>query len=225
MEPLFLRTKLFVPSARPALVQRSRLIERLVPAHGPPLTLVCAPAGAGKTTLLREWIDVFHSPVAWLSLDEGDNDPTRFWTYIIAALQTVWNDFGANSLDSLRSPQTVPIESVLAALINEIAGASDPLVLVLDDYHAVKTPAIHEAMAFLVDHLPPQLRIVISSRVDPLLPLGRMRVRGQLLELREPDLRFTPEEASTFLNQVMGLGLSALDIAALEARTEGWVAG
>ena len=222
-----LRTKFYIPPVRPELVSRPHLVERLNagPRSGHKLTLISAPAGFGKTTLLSEWVAGCEQPVAWLSLDEGDNDPARFWVYFVAALQTVQAGIGATSLTALQAPQPPPIESALTPLINEIAAIPDPFALVLDDYHLITAQAIHDALAFLLDHLPPQMHLIIATRADPPLPIARLRGRGQLTELRQTDLRFTPDEAAAFLNQVMGLGLSAEDVAALEARAEGWIAG
>ena len=168
---------------------------------------------------------VAERPVAWLSLDEGDNDPTRFLTYLVAALQTIAANIGEGVLAVLQSPQPPPIESILTALLNEITTIPDHFILVLDDYHVIDSKPVDEALTFLLEHLPPQMHLVIATREDPHLPLARLRARGQLTELRAADLRFTPAEAAEFLNQVMGLNLSAEDIAALEARTEGWIAG
>jgi LuxR family maltose regulon positive regulatory protein len=189
------------------------------------LTLISAPAGFGKTTLVSEWVAVCERPVAWLSLDEGDNDPTRFLTYLVAALQTLAANTGAGVLGVLQSPQPPPIESILTALINEITNIPDNFILVLDDYHSVDSKPVDNTLTFLLEHLPSQMHLVIATREDPHLPLSRLRARGQLTELRAADLRFTPAEATDFLNQVMGLNLSAEGIAALEARTEGWIAG
>ena len=168
---------------------------------------------------------VARRPVAWLSLDEGDNDPTRFLTYLVAALQTIAANIGEGVLGALQSPQPPPIESILTALLNEITTIPDNFVLVLDDYHVIDSKPVDKALTFLLEHLPPQMHLVIATREDPHLPLARLRARGQLTELRAADLRFTPAEAAEFLNQVMGLNLSAEDIAALEKRTEGWIAG
>jgi LuxR family transcriptional regulator, maltose regulon positive regulatory protein len=194
------------------------------------LTLISASAGFGKTTLVSEWVAGCGRPVAWLSLDEGDNDPTRFLTYLVAALQTAAlqtnaANIGAGVLDALQSPQPPPIESILTTLINEIAAIPDHFVLILDDYHVIDAKPIDQALTFLLEHLPPQMHLVIATREDPSLPLARLRVRGQLTELRAADLRFTPAEAAEFLNRAMGLNLSAEDMAALETRTEGWIAG
>ena len=189
------------------------------------LTLISAPAGFGKTTLLSEWAAGCDRPVAWVSLDKSDNDPTRFWAYFVAATQTVYADAGEAALAALRSPHPSPIEVLLTGLINEITAIPGPFVLVLDDYHVIFEQQIHDALTFLLDNLPPQMHLVLSSRANPPWPLARMRVRRQVTELRAGDLRFTPEEAAAFLNGVMGLGLSAEDVAALDARTEGWIAG
>ena len=221
----FLSTKLFIPPARPNAVVRSRLIERLkVGLHGK-LALISAPAGFGKTTLASEWAAGSEWPVAWLSLDEGDSDPLRFLSYLVAALQTIAEDFGAGVLGLLQSPQPPPMESILTALLNEITTIPGHFVLVLDDYHVVDARPVDDALAFLLGHLPPQMHLAITTREDPNLPLARLRVRGQLAELRAADLRFTASEAAGFLNQAMGLSLSPDDIAALETRTEGWIAG
>ena len=226
MIPL-LTTKLFIPPRRPrnSVVARSRLVDRLNVPDGHRLTLISAPAGFGKTTLLSEWIPQSEQCVPWLSLDAGDNDPLRFWTYVIAALQMLQPDLGASALALLESPQSPPLEVVLISLLNDIAAFHDRFVLVLDDYHVVETPAIHTALTFVLDHLPPQMHLMITSRSDPPLPYAHWRVRRQLTEIRAADLRFTPDEAAAFLNRVMGLNLSAAEIAALETRTEGWIAG
>jgi LuxR family maltose regulon positive regulatory protein len=222
-----LTTKLYIPHTRPGLVSRQRLVERLNAGMNCRLTLVSAPAGFGKTTLVSEWAVGCKRPVAWLSLDEGDNDLTGFLTYLVAALQTVAPRVGEGVLGILQSPQSQlpPIELMLATLLNELINISENLILVLDDYHAIESQSVKLALTFLIEHLPPQLHLVIATREDPPLPLARLRVRGQLTELRAVDLRFTPSEASNFLNEVMGLKLSAQDIAALETRTEGWIAG
>ena len=222
-----LATKLYIPPPRPKVVLRPRLIERLNEglAAGRKLTLISAPAGFGKTTLVSEWVAGCERPVAWLSLDEGDNDPARFLTYLVAALQTIAANIGAGVLAVLQSPQPPPIESILTTLLNEITTIPDNFILVLDDYHVIDSKPVDQALTFLLEHLPPQMHLVIATREDPSLPLARLRARGQLTELRAADLRFTPAEAAEFLNQVMGLNLSAEDIAALETRTEGWIAG
>ena len=225
MSTPILATKLYIPPPRPKVVLRPRLIERLNEGLHRKLTLISAPAGFGKTTLVSEWVAGCERPVAWLSLDEGDNDPTRFLTYLVAALQTIAANIGAGVLGVLQSPQPPPTESILTALLNEITTIPDNFVLVLDDYHVIDAKPVDHALTFLLEHLPPQMHLVIATREDPHLPLARLRARGQLTELRAADLRFTPAEAAEFLNQVMGLNLSAEDIAALETRTEGWIAG
>jgi LuxR family maltose regulon positive regulatory protein len=220
-----LTTKLYIPPPRAKIVLRPRLIERLNEGLQCKLTLISAPAGFGKTTLVSEWIASCGRSVSWLSLDEGDNDPTRFLTYLVASLQTVTANIGERVLSVLLSPQPPPTESILTALLNEITTIPENFVLVLDDYHVIDSKLVDEALTFLLEHLPPQMHLVITTREDPHLPLARLRARGQLTELRAADLRFTPAEATGFLNQVMGLNLSAEDIAVLETRTEGWIAG
>jgi LuxR family maltose regulon positive regulatory protein len=223
-EPL-LATKLHIPPARPNLVARPRLLERLDQGLAARLILLSAPAGFGKTTLLSAWLAEFPSSVPWVSLDTGDNDPVAFLNYLIAALRTIEPEIGERARQVLRSPQPPSIESILAMLINELCTLAEDVVAVLDDYHVIDTSAVHDIIAFLLEHLPLRMHLVIATRVDPPLPLARLRARGHLSEIREADLRFTTEEAAAFLNQTMGLRLSAEDIAALEACTEGWVAG
>lgn len=222
-----LATKLYLPSLRSGMVLRPCLIAHLNDglAKGSKLTLLSASAGFGKTTLVSEWITSCGKPVAWISLDEGDNDPVRFLSYLIAALQTIKAGFGDGALSILQSHQQPQIEMTLTALLNEISNLPDPFLFVLDDYHVIDSKPVDEALAFLVERLPAQMHLVIATREDPPLPLARLRVRGQLTELRAADLQFTPAEASEFLNRVMGLNLSDGDVAALESRTEGWIAG
>lgn len=220
-----LQTKLYAPRIRQSLVPRSRLITKLNQGLHRQLTLISAPAGFGKTTLITEWIAACERPFAWLSLDERDNDLTRFLTYFIAALQTLSPEIGKRTSGILESPQRPSPESILTMLLNEIAAVPDEFVLVLDDYHALDAQPIDHALTFLLEHQPPQMHLVIATREDPSLPLARWRARGQLTEVRAADLRFTPAEAAEFLNRVMGLNLSESDIAALESRTEGWIAG
>ena len=223
-----LATKLFMPPARPHAVLRPRLIQRLSEGQeqGQTLTLISAPAGFGKSTLLSMWIGqrTRQDPkfrVAWLSLDEGDNDPFRFLLYLAAALQGVEPSCGADAMAALHLPQPPSSESILTDLINEIDGISRDILLVLDDYHAVDSPKVDDELAFLVEHLPAHLRLVIATREDPNLPLARLRARGELTELRASDLRFSPDEAADFLGRVMGLKLTTENIAALDSRTEG----
>lgn len=239
MSTPILATKLYIPPHRHQAVLRSRLLERLNEglASGRKLTLISASAGFGKTTLLSEWVAALAScasftskergarAACWLSLDESDSDPTRFLTYFIAALQTIFTALGEGVLAMLQSPQPLPIETLLTNLLNEITARPDPFILVLDDYHLIEAKPIDQALVFLLDHLPPQMHLVIATREDPSLPLARLRTRGQLTELRATDLRFTPAETAEFLNRVMGLNLSSKDVNALETRTEGWIAG
>ena len=227
-------TKLFAPPRRPLLVARPALAARLDtlldPGHR--LGLVSAPAGFGKTTLLGDWLahlerDRTDTRVAWLSLDDGDDDLTRLVAHLVAALQGVGLDIDAAVVEAVR---TASVTAALTALVNDIARAGQQApgtqwLLVLDDYHAVEAPEVHEAVTFLLDHLPDALRLVIATRSDPPLPVARLRSRGQLTEVRAADLRFSPAEAQEFLNRVMGLDLTAADVGLLEDRTEGWVAG
>lgn len=222
-----LKTKLYILPVRPELVSRPRLIEQLNASLQRKLTLISAPAGFGKTTLLSEWIHQTSVPAAWVSLDEADHDPIRFWSYVIAALQTVQADIGVTALAALQDPQPqlLQIEALLTGLINQIAALDSlSLVLVLDDFHIIAVPPICEGLTYLLDHLPPQMHLVLSTRADPPWPLARMRARGEMVELRTEDLRFTRDEATTFC-RAMELELTARDIATLDARTEGWIAG
>jgi LuxR family maltose regulon positive regulatory protein len=240
MPDTLLRTKLFIPPLRPNLVPRQHLIERLNQGLqlGYKLTLVSAPAGFGKTTLVSEWVGSLRldvakesqiaNRIAWLSLDEGDNDPTRFLAYFITALnqaEGIDATLGEGILAMLQSPQTPPVADILISLINDVIAIPDRIILVLDDYHVLASSPVDDAITFLLEHLPPQMHLVIATRDDPQLSLARLRARGQLTELRAAELRFASSEVAEFLNQVMGLDLSADDIAALETRTEGWIAG
>ena len=226
-----LRTKLYIPPVRQELVPRLRLIERLNAGLNRKLTLISAPAGFGKTTLLSEWASQRVSesargrPVAWLSLDEGDNDPARFWAYLIAALQTIHEGIGEAALEALVSPQPPHVEALLTGLINEIAEIPDLSALVLDDFHVITDQRVNDEVTFFLDSMPPQMHLILSSRADPPWPLARLRARREMTELRTNDLRFTSQEAAAFLNEVMRLDLSPEDVAALEDRTEGWIAG
>ncbi len=227
MPQALITTKLRVPRKRPNLVERSRLRDALSAGEERALTLVSAPAGFGKSTLLAAWLDDRSGnggPVAWLSLDETDNDPARFLTYLMSALQTVEEGIGEGVLTSLRSPQLPPVEAVVGALVNELARVERTISIVLDDYHLIDSETVHEAVSFLIEHLPKNVHLIISGRTDPPLPLPKLRVRNQMTEIRAADLRFTPEEASSFLRNVMGLTLSAEELTALEGITEGWVA-
>ena len=233
MSSLLLSTKFSIPPLRSGLVPRPRLVERMetnLLQNGifeRRLTLISAPAGYGKTTLAIEGLRSLTQGVrlAWLSLDETDNDPRRFITYLIATLQQVSESIGQAASAILQSPQPPPDELMLTTLVNEIAAISQPLILVLDDYHVIHTPPIHQQLTFLLDHQPANLHLVITTREDPLLPVSRLRVRGQVVEIRQDDLRFTETETAEFLKSIMGLDVSPDEISALERRTEGWIAG
>ena len=230
-----LSTKFYIPPARPQLITRPRLLQQLNDGLYRKLTLISAPAGFGKTTLVSEWVEQLRlddpakgQRIAWLSLDENDNEPTRFLTYFIHSLKQVdafESRLGESALAMLRSPQSPSTEVVLTSLINELVNIADDIIFILDDYHVIEMPAIDAALAFLLDHLPSNLHLVITSRVDPSLPLSRLRARGQVTELRAADLRFTLNEAGEFFQHISGLELSTSEIAALENRTEGWIAG
>lgn len=222
-----LTTKLYIPPPRPDLVPRPRLIQRLEEGLdlGRKLTLISAPAGSGKTTLVTDWICSGARQVAWISLDEGDNDPVQFLTYLIAALQQVDHNIGQTVLKILPSPQLPPLQRLVISLINDISAAGAMLTLVLDDYQLIHSTSVHEILQFLLERQPPFMHVVITTREDPPLPMHRLRARGQVTEIRERDLRFTPEEVEAFLNRTMGLNLSSEAVTALETRTEGWVAG
>src|SRR5215469_11028124 len=220
-----LATKLYVPPLRSEMVSRPRLLARLNEGLHRKLILISAPAGFGKTTLISEWLVACERPAAWLSLDDQDNDPARFLTYLVAALQTIAAHVGEGVLGVLQSPQPPPTEAILTTLLNDLTSISDQFVLVFDDYHMIDARAVDQALTFLLEHLPPQMHLVIATREDPGLPLARFRAKDQMIEIRITDLRFTHAEAAAFLKRVMGLTLSAQDIAALEQRTEGWIAG
>jgi len=232
-----LTTKLYAPPVRPELVSRPRLIRQLKlglrQSGGPTrkLTLISAGAGFGKTTLLSDWVRRIERPAAWLSLDQGDDDPRRFWRYVIAALQTVESAIGETALAALQSSgfrdaDTPPaLNTLVAALLNDVAALPEPLALVLDDYHVIESKPIHHSLDFLLEHLPPQLHLILATRADPPLRLSRLRGRQELTEIRTADLCFRTEEAVEFLNNCMNLDLSGEDVARLEERTEGWIVG
>jgi len=222
-----LSTKFFVPPVRPTLISRPRLLERLAHGLDGPLTLISAPAGYGKTTLFSEWRTGPGAslPLAWLSLDVEDNDPPRFYQYLLTCLDAILPGVVHDLLPLLQSPEPPHYEAILTPLANALAENKQDFVLALDDYHVIETSTIHAALAFLLGHLPPPMHLAILSRTDPPLPLARLRARSHIVEIREADLRFTPDEISAFLNEGMGLSLSAEDLAALESRTEGWIAG
>jgi LuxR family maltose regulon positive regulatory protein len=220
-----LATKLHIPRTRPGFVARPRLVDRLAPAQAGELTLVCAPAGFGKTALLADWARRDPRPVAWLSLDDADNDPARFWRHLAAALETVCPGVADRVAALLQGLQPTSFEAVVTTLVNELAGVTGEVVLLLDDYHLIQAPQVHQSMELLLAHLPSQLRLVLASRADPPLPLARLRARGQLAELRERDLRFSPEETAELLRTAVGSELPEAAVVALADRTEGWVAG
>ena len=230
MPAALLETKFYVPQPRRGQVPRPRLSERLDRGAASKLMLVSAPAGFGKTTLLTEWLAAGPAApagerlAAWLSLDRGDNDPASFWAYVIAALRAVASGVGEGALALLQAPQPPPIETVLTVLLNDLGAITADIVLVLDDYHLIDARDVQDGMAFWLDHLPSQLHVVIAGRADPALPLPRLRARGELAEIRAAELRFTADEAAAYLNGMMGLQLTARDVAVLEARTEGWIA-
>ncbi len=233
MSTPLLATKLYIPPLHSKLVRRPHLLERLNAGLDitPGVTLIAAPAGFGKTTLVVEWIEQINGQlpnIAWFSLDEADNDPVRFFTYFVAALQTINAEWGQSTQSILDAPQPLDPEVLMTTLINDIATNAAPdskIILVLDDYHIIENQTIHNALTFLLDHMPPQIHLVLTSRADPPLPLSRLRARRRLVELRATDLRFTPGEATIFLNEITGLHLSSGNVLALENRTEGWIAG
>jgi len=221
-----LESKYRVPTRRPNAVARPRLAERLSAASQSALTVLSAPAGFGKTTAITEWLATVPAEasfIAWLSLDHRDNDPALFWTYVVTAMQTATDGVGEGASQMLAS-SSPPTEAALAALLNDLHKLPKDLLLVLDDYHLIEAPEVHDGMTFLLERQPPQLHLVLATRADPPLPLARMRARGQLLEVRAADLRFTAEESAAYLNGPMGLALSEGDVAALGGRTEGWIA-
>jgi LuxR family maltose regulon positive regulatory protein len=222
-----LATKFFIPPPRANIVPRERLIKRLNEglALRRKLTIISAAAGFGKSTLASEWIPTCGMPVAWLSLDPADSDPIRFITYLAAAVQTIQAGFGESLLATLQTSQSFQIESILIPLLNEIAAIPERFLLILDDYHAVDSQTVDQVLTFIIEHQPPQMHLVLLTREDPPWPLARLRARGQLTELRAADLRFDPNEAAEFLNHMMGLQLTDGDVAALDKRTEGWIAG
>lgn len=226
-----LTTKVYVPPPRTKVVMRADLIARLNAGVQRKLTLISAPAGFGKTTLVSEWAAQCQQPVAWLSLDEGDSDPTRFLIYLVATLQTMLarqtppSTFGIGVMNALQSLQPPPPEAILTALLNDINTLPSHFIIVLDDYHVIDAKPVDQALTFLIEHLPPHMHLIITTREDPHLPLARLRARGQLTELRIADLCFNISEATGFLNQVMGHNLAPAEVVALETRTEGWIAG
>lgn len=225
MSDILLATKLFVPQTTPALVSRPHLFQHLNAGLVRKLTLVSAPAGFGKSTLVTGWLAETGQTAAWLSLDQGDNDPVRFWTYVIAAIQTVNSDVGIEARQIIGSPQLRSAEPAVISLINEISKFTHNLILVLDDYHVIGAEQIHDSLSYLLDHQPPNLHIVLITRVDPPLSLARLRAHGQLIEIRAADLQFSSDEAAMLFNDVMDLHLTSEQVAALNLRAEGWIVG
>jgi len=227
MTTSLLATKLYIPTSRPDLVPRPRLIQQVNNGIPRKLTLISAPAGFGKSTILSDWVwqAKQHMRIAWLSLDDGDNDLTRFLTYFTAALQTLESQIGQVAVAALQSPGTVNVEAVLTVLINEMTEITEDVVLILDDYHVIESQSVDQATTFLLEHFPPQMHLVIASRIDPSLPLSRLRARGEMAEIRADDLRFTSDEAAAFLNQAIHFDLPDQDVIALGIRTEGWIVG
>jgi LuxR family maltose regulon positive regulatory protein len=225
--PVLIATKLHVPEVRPGTVSREALVRRLVEGGDRKLALVCAPPGWGKTILLSEWhaSEAESRPFAWVSLDRSDDDPVRFWSYLIGALRTVEPELGEQALATLPSAGPSLVDAVLPSFLNELAGMPRRLVLVLDDYHLVRNELIHASLAFLLRHLPPTLQVAIASRADPPLPLGSLRAEGEVTEIRAAELRFSNREAEALLNGSLALGLDPADVELLQARTEGWAAG
>lgn len=225
MEPILLRTKLYIPTLRENRVSRPYLIKKLDKGWSSKLILVSAPAGYGKTTLVAEWIDQIDTQinVCWLSLDSDDSDPQRFFSYLAAATESL--SHSTQLTQAAKSPQPLPPKSMMAAFINDLIALTTPVLLILDDYHLIEAPLIDEGIAFLLDHLPPHARLAITTREDPPFPLARYRAKGELTELRASDLRFSAAESAQFLNKMMALSLTPEEINALEMRTEGWITG
>lgn len=227
MSNTIIKTKINIPTLKRDRVARTRITNVLSNGiqQGRTVAIISAPAGFGKTTLVRDWIEFSKIPAAWISLDESDGEPIRFLTYLIAALQTVISGVGDGVLAALQTSQHIPPKQLLTTLLNELASNEEDLTLVLDDYHTIDSNAVDELLVFFVEHLPSSVHLIITTREDPALPLARLRARNQLTEIRAAELRFTENEATDFLNNMMGLRLSTEEVIALEKRTEGWVAG
>ncbi|MCJ7623543.1 MAG: hypothetical protein MUO76_08555, partial [Anaerolineaceae bacterium] len=225
MTTTLLNTKLLIPPSPKNVIHRPRLIERLNENTACKLTLISAGAGFGKTTLLSEWVQQSQSPTAWISLDQRDNDPSRFWLYVIGALQTIFPDFGDASISILRSSQPLQIEKLLTSMINEITETTGRFTLILDDFHLITESEINAGIIFLLRNQPEKMHMILSSRANPPWPLARLRARGEMIELRAQDLRFTLKETAQFINDIMKLDISMNEMTVLEDRTEGWIAG
>ncbi|HMA34587.1 MAG TPA: AAA family ATPase, partial [Chloroflexia bacterium] len=231
LEPL-LTPKFQPPRLHSSVLRRSRLLAQLEAGHEGKLILISAPAGFGKTTLVRQWLDEVAQrdtapTVAWLSLDRNDNDPLRFCRYLITACQVFGNAVGLQSLALLEPPIAIrsPLEMILTAFVNELAQTAGKCVLVLEDYHVINTLVIHEALTFLLDHLPPHMQLLMITRTNVPLPLARMRAAGELTEIEAPDLRFSDAETTAFLQQLTTLALPPAELAQVVSRIEGWAAG
>ena len=222
---VLLATKLHIPRPQPGFVPRPRLASALDEGLARGLALVCAPAGAGKTALLADWAQHSRRPVAWLSLDPGDNDPARFWRHVVAALDRARPGTADRVAPLLGPPAPPSFEGTVTTIVNELTTKPDEAVLMLDDYHLIDARPVHASLAFLLEHLPPGLHLVLASRSDPPLPLARLRAGRQLAELRAGDLRFTGDEAAALLREATGADLPGAAVAALASRTEGWAAG
>jgi LuxR family maltose regulon positive regulatory protein len=220
-----LSTKFLIPKPHSNLISRPHLTTRILSGMERKVTLIAAPAGFGKTSLMSECIPKSTRCVTWLSLDRADNDPARFWSYVIASIQQIDQNLGLDALTNLRTPFPPPIDFLLNSLINDISQFPDTFATVLDDYHVIRSTAIHNALTYFIGHAPANLHLIIITRADPPIPLSRLRADGRLSEIRAKDLRFTPEECNQFLTELMGLSMEKNEIAAVEARTEGWIAG
>ena len=227
MSSQIIKTKITIPQVHPSLVPRLRLSDQIEVGvqAGHKLTLVAAPAGFGKTTAVSTWVRQNERQVAWLSLEESDNEPPLFWTYLLASIRTVLPAFADQIFAALTGTPPAPVMDLVPAFVNELAGLDDLLVLVFDDYHVISDQEIHDSITFLLEHQPQQFHLLIATRADPQLPVSRLRALRSLTELRATDLRFTDDEARVLLNDMMGLDLSTEDIALLETRTEGWSVG
>lgn len=222
-----LKTKLFIPPLQDTVIPRPRITDRIESSvrSGKALTLIAAPAGFGKTTVVSDWVQTSGRRVAWFSLDESDDEVARFWGYVIVALRNLQPDFGPGLFSALTASPPPPIRSLMPELINHLVEIADPLILVLDDYHVISNPEIHDSLSYILDHRPPQFHLLIASRADPPLSIARMRAQQMLTELRSDKLRFTRDEAQVLLNDVMQLGLEPGAVQQLQSRTEGWGVG